>query len=161
MTSDSKVMNKKFIHLIKIHIWFNGQLFTWEGLDHSNFEISNFHGYTHVFDTLDGPSSESHEYQVWSTHQDLHLIHRTFFHLTKRYESAVLNPQVSHIVSWSMCGIQDFVTIVYQHFLKCKNVLCIECVSWWSLTSLHSKVLHLCLFSVLFDQGWPCLALDF
>jgi len=61
MVSDAKVMNTKFDPLIKIHIWCNGQLFIWDGFDHSNFEISNFHGYTHVFRTLDGRNSESHE----------------------------------------------------------------------------------------------------
>ena len=103
MVSDAKVMNTKFVPLIKKHIWRNSQRFIWDGLDHSKFEISNFHGTTHVFGTLDGPNSESHEYQVCSTHQDLHLIHRTFLHLTKRYESAVLNPCPTCSFIKSMC----------------------------------------------------------
>ena len=151
MSSNAKVMNRKFDPLIKIHIFSNGHLFIWDCLDHSNFETSVFRGKTRVFDPLGGPTSKSHEHQVWSTRQDEQFIQKSFLHSTKRCESVVLNPLVPHEVSLSLCGIQEFVTRVYQHFLKCKNGLSMKYVSWWDKTILYSKVFHLRSFGTSFD----------
>ena len=47
----------------------------------------------------------------------------SFLHLTECWEVVVENPQFSHIVSYSLCEIQDLVSIVYINFLKRKNDL--------------------------------------
>jgi len=117
-----KVMNTKYVTLIKMYICYNGQLFTWKSLKHSilNFERTDSHAL--VFRTLNGLDWKSHEYQYSSTHQDLHLIYRPFLHLIKCWEGVVENPQFSHIVSYSLCETQDLVSIVYLNFLKWKMV---------------------------------------
>ena len=92
-------------------------------LKHSNLNFQRIHSHAPVFGTLEGPNYKSHEYQYYSTHQDLHLIYRPFFNLTKCWEGVVQNPQFSHIVSYSLYESQDFVSIVYINFLNWKNGL--------------------------------------
>ena len=87
-------------------------------------KFERIHSETLIFRTMDGLKWKTHEYQYCSTHQDLHFIYRLFLHLTKCWEGVVLNPQFSHIVSYSLCEIQDLVSIVYLNFLKWKNGLC-------------------------------------
>ena len=116
-------MNTKFVTLIKFYIWSNGQLFIWKSLNHSILNFDRIHSHASVFGTLDGLERKSHEYQYCSTHEDLHLIYRTFLHLTKCWEGVDENPQFSHIVSYSLCEIQDLVSIVYINFSKWKNGL--------------------------------------
>jgi hypothetical protein len=111
-------MNTKYVKHIKVYISCNGQLFIWQSLNWSNLQFWNFRRYMPLFDTLDGPNRRSHEYKFCQAHQDLHLIYKPFFHLTKCYESVVQNPLVSCIVSWSLGEIQDFVDIVYKNFSK-------------------------------------------
>jgi hypothetical protein len=42
-------------------------------------------------------------------------------HLTKCWEGVVENPQLTHIVSYSLCEIQELVGIVNLDFLKWKS----------------------------------------
>jgi len=140
MVQTGKVMNTKFVTLIKFYIWSNGQLFTWKSLNHSILNFERIHSHTPVFGTLDALEWKSHEYQYCSTQQD--LTYRPFLHLTKCWEGVVENPQFSHIVSYSLCEIQDFVGIVSLNFLKWKNYLYKKCGSWWSLTTWYSNVFH-------------------
>ena len=114
----------------------------WPSLKHSILNFERIHSHAPVFGTLDGLDWKSHEYQYCSTHQDLHLIYRPFLHLTKCWEGVVENPQFSHIVSYSLCEIQDLVSIVYLNFLKWKNGLYKKFGSWWSLTTWYSNVFH-------------------
>jgi hypothetical protein len=118
MVSNGKLMNTKFVPLIKTYIRSNGKLFICKSLNHLIFNFERIHSQTPVFGTLDGLDWKIHEYKVCSTHQDLHFIHRPFLHLTKCWQSAVENPQFPHIVSYSLCEIQDLVSIVYLNFFK-------------------------------------------
>ena len=47
-------MNTKFVTLIKIYIWSNGQLFIWKNLNHSILNFERIHRHGAVFGTLDG-----------------------------------------------------------------------------------------------------------
>ena len=85
-----------------------------------NFE--RIHSHAPVFKTLDGLDWNSHEYQYCFTNQDLYFMYRLLLHLTKCWEGVVENPQFSHIVSYSLCEIQDLVSIVYLNFLEWKMV---------------------------------------
>ena len=85
-----------------------------------NFE--RIHSHAPVFETLDCLDWKIHEYQNCSTHQDLHFIFSLILNLTKCWEGVIENPQFSHIVSYSLCEIQDLVSIVYLNFLKGKKV---------------------------------------
>ena len=93
---------------------------------------------TSFFGTLDGLKWKSHEYQYCSTHQDLHLIYRPFLYLTKCWEGVVENPQLTHIISYSLCEIRDLVGIVNLNFLKWKNCLYKNFRSWWYLKTWYS-----------------------
>ena len=123
MVPNGKVMNTKFVTLIKFYIWSNGQLFIWKRLNHSISNFERIYSHASVFGTLDGLEWNSHEYQYCSTNQNLHLIYRPFLHLTKCWKGVVENPQLTHIVSHSLCEIQDLVVIVNLNFLKWKNCL--------------------------------------
>ena len=92
-------------------------------LKHSILNFERIHSHAPVLGTLEGLDLKSYEYQYCSTHQDVHLIYRPFLHLTKCWEGVVENPQFSHIVSYSLCEIQDLVSIVLLNFLKWKNGL--------------------------------------
>ena len=105
-------------------------------LEPLNFE--RIHSHTSVFETLDGLEWKSHEYQYCSTQQNLHLIYRPFLHLKKCWEDVVENPQLTHIVSNSLCEIQDLVGIVNLKFLKWKNCIYTKFRSWWYLTTWSS-----------------------
>jgi len=111
-------------------------------LKHSILNFERIHSHAPVFRTLEGLNKKSHEYQYCSTHQDLHLIYWPFLHLTKCWEGVVEYSQFSHIVSYSLCEIQDLVSIVYLNFLKWKNGLYKKFGSWWSLTTCYSNVFH-------------------
>jgi len=121
MVPNGKVMNTKFVTLIKFYIWSNDQLFTWKSLNHSILNFERIHSHVPVYGTLDGLDWKSHGYQYCSIHQDLHLIYRYFLYLTKCWEVVVENPQFSHIDSSR--EIQDLMCIVYLNFLKWKNCL--------------------------------------
>ena len=123
MVPNGKVTNTKFVTLIKFNICSNGQHFIWKSLNHSTLNFERIHSHTSVFGTLDGLERKRHEYQYCSTHQNLHLIYRSFWHLTKCWEGVVENPQLTHIVSYCLCEIQDLVGIVNLNFLKWKNCL--------------------------------------
>jgi len=96
MVPNGKVMNTKFVALIKFYILSNGQIFFWKSLNHSILNFERIHSHASVFGTLDGLERKSHEYQYCSTHQNLHLIYRPFLHLTKCWEGVVQNPQLTH-----------------------------------------------------------------
>ena len=145
MVPNGKVVNTKFVTLIKFYIWSNGQCFTWKSLNHSIFNFERIHSHRPVFRTLDGLKWESHEYQYCSTHQDLHLIYRPFLHLTKCWEGVEGNPQFWHIVSYSLCD-------VHLNFLKWKNCLYKIFGSWWSQTTWYSKFFHFKSSNGSFDQ---------
>ena len=123
MVPNGKVMKKKFVTLIKFYIWSNGQHFIWKSLNLSILNFDRIHSHTSVFGTLDGLEWKSHEYQYCFTHQNLHLIYRPFLHLTKCWEGVVENPQLTHIVSYSLFEIQDLVGIVNLNFLNWKDCL--------------------------------------
>jgi len=123
MVPNGKVMNTKFVTLIMFYIWSNGQLFIWKSLNHSILNFERIHSHASVFRTLDSLEWNSHEYQYCSTHQNLYLIYRPFLHLIKCWEGVVENPQLTHIVSYSFCEVQDFVGIVNLKFLKWENCL--------------------------------------
>ena len=78
-----KVLNTKFVKLIKIYDWYFGQLSIWDSLHASNLWFLNFDAYKQVFGTLDCLKLKSFEYQVCSAHQDLQSLYRPFFHLRK------------------------------------------------------------------------------
>jgi len=78
MVPNAKVMNTKFVALIKFYIWSNCQIFFWKSLNHSILNFERIHNHASVFGTLDGLEWKSHEYQYCSTHQNLHLIYRPF-----------------------------------------------------------------------------------
>jgi len=142
MVANGKVMNTKFVTLIKFYIWSNDQLFTLKSLNHSILNFKRIQSHAPVLGTLDGLEWKSYEYQYCSTHQDLYLIYRPFLHLTKCWESVVENQHFSHIVSYSLCEIQDLMGIVYLNYLKWKICLYKKFGSWWSLTTLYSNVFH-------------------
>ena len=71
---------------------------------------------------MDGLKWKTHEYQYCSTHQDLHFIYRLFLHLRMFWKGVVKNPQLTRIVSYSLCEIQELVGIVNLNFLKWKVV---------------------------------------
>jgi hypothetical protein len=81
-------------------------------------------------------------------------------HLTKCWEGVVENPQLTHIVSYSLCEIQNLVGIVNLNFLKWKNCLYKKNRSWWYLTTWYSKFFHFKYFCLSFDQVWPKPVLD-
>ena len=161
MVPNGKVKNTNFVTLIKFYIWSNGQLFIWKSLNHSILNFERIHSHSPVFRTVGCLDWERHEYQYCSTHQDTHLICRPFLYLTKCWEGVVENPQFSHIVSYSLCEIQDLVGIVYVNFLKWKKCLYKKFGSLWSLTSWNSNFFHLKSSNGSFDQVWPKLVLDF
>ena len=97
---------------------------------------------THFDRTLDGLEWKSHEHQYCSTHQNLHFIYIPFLHLRKFWEGVVENPQLTHIVSYSLCEIQDLVGIVNLNFLKWKNCVYKKFRFWWYLTTWYSKFFH-------------------
>ena len=113
MTSNWKVLNTKFVQLIKIYNSCFGQLSIWDSLDGSNLWFLNFDAYKLVFETLDGLKFKSFEYQVCSAHQDLQSLYRPFFHLRKFGQNVVQISQVCDIVFESQYEIQEFVTIVW------------------------------------------------
>ena len=116
-------MNTKFVTLTKFYILANGQIFISKSLNHSILNFERIHSHASVFGTLDGLECKSHEYQYCFTHQNLNLIYRPFLHLTKCCEGVVENPPLTHIVSYSLCEIQDLVGIVNLNFLKSKKCL--------------------------------------
>jgi hypothetical protein len=113
MTSNWKVLNTKFVQLIKIYNCCFCQLSIWDSLDGSNSWFLNFNAYKLVFGTLDCLKLKSFEYQVCSDHQDIQSLYRPFFHLRKFEENVVLNLQVYDIVLESLYEIQEFVTSVW------------------------------------------------
>jgi len=92
MVPNGKVMNIKFVTLIKFYIWSNGELYTWKSLNHSILNFERIQSHAPVFGTLDGLDWKSHEYQYGSTDQDLHLIYRPFLDLIKCWKGVVENP---------------------------------------------------------------------
>ena len=113
MTSNWKVLNTKFVQLIKIYNFCFGQLSIWDSLDGSNLWFLNFDVYKLVFGTLDCLKLKSFEYQVCSDHQDLQSLYRSFFHLRKFEQNVVQISQVCDIVSESLYEIQEFVTSIW------------------------------------------------
>jgi hypothetical protein len=111
MVSNGKLMNTKFVPLIKTYIWSNGQIFICKSLNHLILNFERINSQTPVFGTLDGLDWKSHEYQYCSTHQDLHFIQRPFLHLIKCWQSVVENPQFPHIV----------------------HIVCVRFKIWWVL----------------------------
>jgi hypothetical protein len=99
MTSNWKVLNTKFVQLLKIYNCCFGQLSIWDSLDGSNLWFLNFNVYKLVFGTLDCLKLKSFEYQVCSAHQDLQSLYRPFFHLRKfeKYPDNIRfnNPDIS------------------------------------------------------------------
>jgi hypothetical protein len=154
-------MNTKFVPLIKVYIFSNGHIFIWKSLNHSILKFERIHRETLVFGTMDGLKWKTHEYQYCSTHRDLHFIYRLFLHLTKCWQSVVQNPHFRLIVSYSLCEIQDLVSIVYINFSKWKNSLYKNIRSWWALTTWYSKDLNSKSFSLSFDQVWPKRVFEF
>ena len=114
----------------------------WPSLKYSILYLERIHSHAPVFGTLEGLIWKSHEYQYFSTHQDLHFIYTPFLLFTKCWEGVVENPQFSHIVPYSLCEIQDLVSIVYLNFLKSKNSLYKKFGSWSSRTTWYSNVFH-------------------
>ena len=114
----------------------------WPSLKHSILNFERIHSHAPFFGTLECLNWKSHDYQYCSTHQDLLLICRPFLLLTKCWEGVVENPQFSYIVLYSLCEIQDLVSIVYLKFLKWRNSLYKKFGSWWSVTTWYSNVFH-------------------
>jgi len=54
MASNGKLMNTKFVPLIKTYIFTNGHIFIWKSLDHSILKIVIIHNETLFFRTMDG-----------------------------------------------------------------------------------------------------------
>jgi hypothetical protein len=109
MTSNWKVLNTKFVKLIKIYNCCFGQLSIWESLDGSNLWFLNFDAYKLVFGTLDCLKLQSFEYQVCSSHQDIQILFWSTFHLRmfrwlkfvvfkfRRLQTSFRNPRLSQI----------------------------------------------------------------
>ena len=101
MASNRKLMNTKFLPLIKTYISSSGHIFIWKSLDHSILKFERIHSEMLIFRTMDGLKWKTHEYQYCSTHQDLHFIYRPFLHLTKCWQSVVQNLfEVLRWVTW-------------------------------------------------------------
>ena len=98
MTSNWKVLNTKFVQLIKIYNSCFGQLSIWDSLDGSNLWFLNFDAYKLVFGTLDCLKLKSFEYQVCSAHQDIQSLYSTFFHLRNFEQNVVQISQVCDLV---------------------------------------------------------------
>ena len=129
MTSNWKVLNTKFVQLIKIYNCCFGQLSIWDSLDGSNLWFLNFNVYKLVFGTLDCLKLKSFEYQVCSAHQDLQSLYILFFHLRKFEQNVVQISQVCDIVLENLYEIQEVVTSVWYKSLKWENELCNNCRS--------------------------------
>ena len=142
MASNGKLMNTKFDPPIKTYIFSNDHILIWKILDQWILKFENIHSETLIFRTMDGLKWKTHEYQYCSTHQDIHFIYRPFLHLTKFWEGVVENPQLTHIVSYSLCEIQEFVGIVNLSFLKWKSCVYKKFRSWWYLTTWYSKFFY-------------------
>ena len=112
MTSNWKVLNTKFVKIIKIYNCCFGHLSIWDSLDGSNLWFLNFDAYKLVFGTIDCLQLKSFEYQVYSALQDLQSLYRPFFHLRKFEQNIVQISQVCDIVS-EKSEIQEFMTSVW------------------------------------------------
>ena len=53
-------------------------------------------------ETLNDLRLKNYEYQVWSSQQDLQLIHSSFSHLRKFYQTLVINSWISYRLSETM-----------------------------------------------------------
>ena len=113
MTSNWKVLNTKFVQLIKIYNFCFGQLSIWDSLDGSNLWFLNFDAYKLVFGTPDCLKLKNFEYQVCSAHQYLQSLYRPFFHLRRLEWNVVQISQVCDIVLESLYDIQEVVTSVW------------------------------------------------
>ena len=70
------------------------------------------------------------EYQVWSSQQDLQLLHSSFSHLRKFYQTLVTNSWISYRLSKTMSHTCEIWTTFCSNFLKWKNGLYKDCRSW-------------------------------
>ena len=108
MTSNWKVLNTKFVKLIKIYNCCFGQLSIWDSLDGSNLWFLNFDAYKLVFGTLNCLKLKSFEYQVCSAYQDLQSLYRLFFHLRKFEQNIVQISQVCDLVLESQWDLRIY-----------------------------------------------------
>ena len=102
MTLNWKVLNTKFVKIIKIYNCYFGPLSIWDSLDGLNLWFLNFNAYKLVFETLDCLKLKSFEYQVCSAHKYIQSLYRPFFHLKKFEQNIVQISQVCDIVSQSL-----------------------------------------------------------
>ena len=83
------------------------------------------------------------EYQVWSSQQDIQLLHSSFSHLRKFYQTLVTNSWISYRLSKTMSHTCEIWTTFCSNFFKWKmayirivdldglNKLCIQNFSIW------------------------------
>ena len=82
------------------------------------------------------------EHQVWSSQQYLQLLHSSFSHLRKFYQTLVTNSWISYRLSETMSHTCEIWTTFYSNFLKWKNSLYKDCWSWWAEQTWYWKVLN-------------------
>ena len=100
-------------------------------------------GQTCSNETLNDLRWKISEYQVWSSQQDLQLLHSLFSHLRKFYQTLVINSWISYRLSKTMSHTCEIWTTFYSNFLKWKNGLYKDCISWWDEQTWYSKLFNL------------------
>ena len=126
-----KVLNTKFVKLIKIYNCYFGQLSIWESLNGSNLWFLNFDAYKLDFGTLNCLKLKCFEYQVCSSHQDIQLLFWSTFHLRKfgrfkfvifkfrRLQTSFRNPKLSQIEKFwkpSLFSSSRYIIVVLVNF---------------------------------------------
>ena len=76
------------------------------------------------------------------------LLHRSFSHLRNFYQTLVTNPWFSYRLSKTMSHTCEIWTAFCLNFLKWKNSLYKDCISWWAKQTWYSKLFNLKSFRV-------------
>ena len=77
-------------------------------------------GQTCSNETLNDLGWKNSEYQIWSSQQDLQLLHSSFSHLRNFYQTLVTTSWISYRLSKTMSHTCEIWTIFYSSFLKWK-----------------------------------------
>ena len=99
-------------------------------------------GQTCSNETLNNLRWKNSEYQVWSSQQDLQLLHSSFSHLRNFYQTLVTTSWISYRLSKTMSHTCENWTIFCSSFLKWKNGLHKDCIYWWYEQTWYSKLFN-------------------
>ena len=83
-----------------------------------------------------------------SSQQDLQLLHSSFCHLRKFYQTLVTNSWISYRLSKTISHTYEIWTTFYSSFLKWKNGIYMDCRYWWDEQTWYSKRFNLKSFRV-------------